>query len=265
MKDKSNTENEASENSDMDDGTRTYKEHTSDSVSSERSTDRTWGRVLFEIKSGGVEIKGLLQPDYYKQKDIGHQIGRTIAGLRAEKGWNQQETAEKIGKTRSWLSKIENGSLKFQVADLVEIARVFDTPLDQIVPPSRDLEQIQSEVKDNPGSIFFLTRLKGSAVDSAVASEMHINQPEKDAISVALADLAAHSLNKCIKSYFRAEAKRIRDFYLKRPGLHELTKDRYFEVLHQHSEEGSFINVVITSTSGALVEESESKTISPDV
>ena len=49
---------------------------------------------------------------------------------RIESGLGQVEVAKKLGKTQSYLSKIESGQRRFDVLQLKEFAKIYKKPLD---------------------------------------------------------------------------------------------------------------------------------------
>ena len=51
------------------------------------------------------------------------KIGRRIALLRADKGYSQNELAERADISRIYISKIENGKVEFSVTVLCKLAR----------------------------------------------------------------------------------------------------------------------------------------------
>lgn len=52
---------------------------------------------------------------------------------RIEVGLSQVEVVGKLGKTQSYLSKIESGQRRFDVLQLKEFAKLYNKPLDYFV------------------------------------------------------------------------------------------------------------------------------------
>ena len=67
---------------------------------------------------------------YTKEHD---EIVARLKKARLEAGFGQVEVAEKLGKTQSYLSKIESGQRRFDVLQLKEFAKLYDKPLDYFV------------------------------------------------------------------------------------------------------------------------------------
>jgi len=65
--------------------------------------------------------------------------GRKIALLRAAKGWNQAELANKARIEPSTLSRIESGFIKNPRDELLDLlAKQLDVPADELRKPARD-------------------------------------------------------------------------------------------------------------------------------
>ena len=57
-------------------------------------------------------------------------IVERLKKARLESGLGQIEVAKKLGKTQSYLSKIESGQRRFDVLQLKEFAKLYKRPLD---------------------------------------------------------------------------------------------------------------------------------------
>lgn len=62
-----------------------------------------------------------------------NQIAQRLKKARLEAGLGQIEVAEKLGKTQSYLSKIESGQRRFDVLQLKEFAKLYKKSLDYFV------------------------------------------------------------------------------------------------------------------------------------
>ncbi len=60
-------------------------------------------------------------------------IVERLKKARVEAGFGQVEVAKKLGKTQSYLSKIESGQRRFDVLQLKEFAKIYKKPLDYFV------------------------------------------------------------------------------------------------------------------------------------
>ena len=56
-------------------------------------------------------------------------IVERLKKARLESGLGQIEVAKKLGKTQSYLSKIESGQRRFDVLQLKEFAKIYEKPL----------------------------------------------------------------------------------------------------------------------------------------
>lgn len=60
-------------------------------------------------------------------------IGKTIRLLREEKGLTQEELAEKLHVTQSFISKVENKNQNITVNQVRELSKIFDCSADYII------------------------------------------------------------------------------------------------------------------------------------
>lgn len=61
------------------------------------------------------------------------EIVERLKEARIELGLGQVEVAEKLGRTQSYVSKIESGQRRFDVLQLKEFAKLYKKPLDFFV------------------------------------------------------------------------------------------------------------------------------------
>lgn len=62
-------------------------------------------------------------------------MNNTVRKLRSEKGWSQQELANKLGVSRQTVNAIETGKYDPSLPLAFKIARVFGRPIEQIFIP----------------------------------------------------------------------------------------------------------------------------------
>lgn len=62
-----------------------------------------------------------------------NEIVERLKEARIEIGLGQVEVAKKLGRTQSYISKIESGQRRFDVLQLKEFARLYKKPLDFFV------------------------------------------------------------------------------------------------------------------------------------
>ena len=77
-------------------------------------------------------ILTMLMPRAIYTKDHNAIVER-LKKARFESGLGQVEVAKKLGKTQSYLSKIESGQRRFDVLQLKEFAKLYKKPLDYFV------------------------------------------------------------------------------------------------------------------------------------
>lgn len=61
------------------------------------------------------------------------KIVERLKKARLDAGLGQVEVAEKLGRTQSYLSKIESGQRRFDVLQLKEFAKIYNKPLDYFI------------------------------------------------------------------------------------------------------------------------------------
>lgn len=66
-------------------------------------------------------------------KDEHKKIVERLKKARLESGLGQVEVAKKLGKTQSYLSKIESGQRRFDVLQLKEFAKLYKKSLDYFI------------------------------------------------------------------------------------------------------------------------------------
>ncbi|MCR4285599.1 MAG: helix-turn-helix domain-containing protein [Candidatus Kaiserbacteria bacterium] len=62
-----------------------------------------------------------------------NEIAERLKTARIEIGLGQVDVAEKLGRTQSYVSKIESGQRRFDVLQLKEFAKLYKKPLDFFV------------------------------------------------------------------------------------------------------------------------------------
>lgn len=60
-------------------------------------------------------------------------IVESLKKARLETGLSQVEVAKKLGRTQSYVSKIESGQRRFDVLQLKDFAKLYNQPLDYFV------------------------------------------------------------------------------------------------------------------------------------
>ncbi|MCJ0765369.1 helix-turn-helix domain-containing protein [Variovorax terrae] len=68
------------------------------------------------------------------------QIATLLAQLRKERGWLQQEVAERLGRNQTFVSKYESGARRIDLIELLDILRALE------VDPHEFVDQIQSQL-----------------------------------------------------------------------------------------------------------------------
>jgi len=63
-----------------------------------------------------------------------------LAAARLRSGLSQQETAKKLGRSQTWIARVESGNRRIDVIEFLQLTRVFGvSPRGLIAKMSRDL------------------------------------------------------------------------------------------------------------------------------
>ena len=86
--------------------------------------------ALWHIPQWNTTIKNMPRSIY---KEEHKKIVERLKEARLDAGLGQVEVAEKLGRTQSYVSKIESGQRRFDVLQLKEFAKLYKKPLDFFV------------------------------------------------------------------------------------------------------------------------------------
>lgn len=87
-------------------------------------------------------------------------IGLRVRKLRKQKGYNQQELANLLGKSLRTVQKYENGEINISVAMINEIARVLEVPSTYLLGYKKDGAKIEC-LSDIMDFLFCLEKVSG--------------------------------------------------------------------------------------------------------
>ena len=85
------------------------------------------GYSILEYPGRKIKMQGMARGIY--QKDHKRIVTR-LRQARAEAGLGQAEVARELGRTQSFVSKLESGQRKIDVLQLKDLARLYRKPLD---------------------------------------------------------------------------------------------------------------------------------------
>ena len=91
-------------------------------------------------------------------------IGTRVRKLRKQKGYNQQQLAELLGKSLRTVQKYENGEINISVAMINEIARVLEVPSTYLLGYKKDGAKIEC-LSDIMDFLFCLEKVSGIKFD----------------------------------------------------------------------------------------------------
>ena len=65
-------------------------------------------------------------------QQIQRQLGERIRGLRARKGWSQEEFADIAGLHRTYVGAVERGEKNLTISTLLTLVKTLDTTIAQL-------------------------------------------------------------------------------------------------------------------------------------
>ena len=119
-------------------------------------------------------------------KRIAETIGRNLQRLRAQRGWTQEQLAEKAGISTSFCANIERGIKGVSLPVLYNLANTLGVSVDYLLYPEQSdarIRNIQVLLKDKPESFIISLFRRFSALSRlpmsistflAVASSMRL-------------------------------------------------------------------------------------------
>ncbi|WP_370311718.1 helix-turn-helix domain-containing protein [Sagittula sp.] len=60
-------------------------------------------------------------------------LGNAVVAYRAQKGWSQRDLARETGLRQSFIAKMEKGSRRIDVVELVVISRLLNVPASDLL------------------------------------------------------------------------------------------------------------------------------------
>lgn len=76
------------------------------------------------------------------------KLGNRLAQLRKDHGYSQEDLAEKLGVSRQAVSKWECGEASPDTDNLIELARLYNTSLDELLEIKQPEQEVKAEVID---------------------------------------------------------------------------------------------------------------------
>lgn len=69
------------------------------------------------------------------------RVGERLRALRKERGWRLEDLSERVGISRSYLSRIESGEREPSIAALFAVAAAYDVPFHSLFEPEQESEE----------------------------------------------------------------------------------------------------------------------------
>jgi transcriptional regulator with XRE-family HTH domain len=65
-------------------------------------------------------------------KELLQKLGTRVAQIREEKGMTQQQLAEAVGATFTWIQRLESGEIDATLSALIVITKALDFPFKEL-------------------------------------------------------------------------------------------------------------------------------------
>lgn len=66
-------------------------------------------------------------------KTVRNKFGKQIRNLRREKGWSQEELADKVGLHRTYIGSIERGEQNTSIDNIAKLAKSLGVKIEDLV------------------------------------------------------------------------------------------------------------------------------------
>ncbi|HEV7566494.1 MAG TPA: helix-turn-helix transcriptional regulator [Microbacteriaceae bacterium] len=112
-----------------------------------------------------------------QENDIDRLVRQRIRALRRSRGWSLDILAERSFLSPSNLSRIETGSRRIALDQLIPIARALDTSLDQLIEPADDADVVIRPYQDEQRGMTMWTLATNRAPDGLTVAKIRITTP----------------------------------------------------------------------------------------
>ena len=112
-----------------------------------------------------------------QEADLDRLVRLRIRALRRARGWSLDTLAERSFLSPSNLSRIETGSRRIALDQLVPIARALDTGLDQLIEPADDADVVIRPHQDERRGLTMWTLASNRTPDGLTVAKMRITTP----------------------------------------------------------------------------------------
>ncbi len=119
-------------------------------------------------------------------------IGENIKNSRLEKGMTQKELADKLFVTSQAVSRWENGEVEPSVSTLIEMAKIFEMSLDELINGASESPTIQEETKEEKPEVQIIEKVIVQEAKPVLAVCEKCNMPIYDANDIRRFDEVKH-------------------------------------------------------------------------
>lgn len=65
-------------------------------------------------------------------KTVRNKFGKKVRSLRLEKGWSQEELADKVGLHRTYIGSIERGEQNVSIDNIAKLAKTLSISIEEL-------------------------------------------------------------------------------------------------------------------------------------
>jgi transcriptional regulator with XRE-family HTH domain len=112
-----------------------------------------------------------------QEADVDRLVRLRIRALRRARGWSLDVLAERSFLSASNLSRIETGSRRIALDQLIPIARALDTGLDELIEPDDDADVVIRPHQDERRGLTMWTLASNRAPNGLTVAKMRITAP----------------------------------------------------------------------------------------
>lgn len=116
-----------------------------------------------------------------QEPDIDRLVRQRIRALRRSRGWSLDTLAERSFLSPSNLSRIETGSRRIALDQLIPIARALDASLDQLIEPADDTDVVIRPHQNEERGMTVWTLASNRAPNGLTVAKMRITTPAPSA------------------------------------------------------------------------------------
>lgn len=138
------------------------------------------------------------------------EIAQRLAELRREKGFSQEELAERIGLSRQAVSKWERAESSPDTGNLIALAKLYGVTLDELLRVDADIEDdVKFESQDRATSAEFEAKIAAEEANVAAAQAQVAAAQAKQAAQAQAAQAQAATATRAQQQVYGAQTAHV--------------------------------------------------------